>query len=198
MRSAIFKRCKKALGAVAAGALITGVTTFLGSPLAHASTVPAPGTGYTSQGASKFGILPTANGSQLGLYYIQNYRHPHSTYYPFMNLKFSQGVLTIYYVGLSASSTTCSNASEPTAGCVGQDVGSGNVNINLTESISSGYSVQMQYAYDVPSNFTSANPGTVQTLSIPLTGQGYSIPDFSIQYYGGYLLHSYGKNTTAF
>ena len=199
MRSAIFKRCKKALGAVAAGALITGVTTFLGSPLAHAGTVPAPGTGYTSQGASKFGILPTANGSQLGLYYIQHYRHPHSTYYPFMNLKFSQGALTIYYVGFPNSSNTCQDASEPTAGCVGQDVGSGNVNINIMAS-SGGSSVPVQYSYNVPSNFTSANPGTVNTYTIPLTeaAAGYNITGFSIQYYGGYLLHSYGQNTTAF
>ena len=170
------KKFQKTVGAIACCVLVAGITAFSSGAPAHASDVPSPGTGYTNAGSTQLETLPGAQGSQLGLFYINNFS-PKSNIYPFMNLKFSPSTstLTIYYAG----SEDDLNEVSP----FGSQY-SGGVDIYFPEEAAG------QWLYTPPSNFNYSNPGTVNSSTVSIQNG----ETFSIQYYEGYLLHRYQQN----
>ena len=169
------RRLQKAVGALACCLLVAGVTAFSGR-LAYADDVPAAGTGYGDAGSTNLETLPGAQGSQLGLFFINNFS-PKSNIYPFMNLKFdpSNSTLTFYYAG----GEEALNEVSPFGG----SQYNGQVDINFPNEVSG------QWLYTPPTGFNYADPGTVNSSTVSIQNG----ETFSIQYYEGYLLHSYSS-----
>lgn len=178
MFNCILRKFQKTVGAIACCALVAGITAFSSGALAHASDVPSPGTGFGSAGAAELGTLQGAQGSQLGLFSIGKFS-PDTTIYPFMDLKFSASQLTVYYVGPASSMQEVSP--------FGNQYSNG-VDIDFPGEISG------QWIYNPPTDFNPGDPGAVSSVTISLQNG----ENFSIEYYEGYLLHSYGQNSSVF